>query len=191
MSVFPVAALAQRWTDATALHADFLCRTSNMAVRRIGSRLVWRYVGLALGWRVGLVRLRVGLVRLRVGLVRLRIGLARLCSDWHGCVRTGTAACQKRREWGLIAGGDPRPFAFLEFNKPLSPGVLRKHCLQTASLFLHWDPGLRYFGPHSGVFCRPLLPIPFVERFRWDFRLGFSRALLRRALARLWLGAFL
>lgn len=34
------------------------------------------------------------------------------------------------------------------------------------------------------------LPTSSAARFRW-FRLGFSRALLRRALARLWFGAFL
>ena len=38
---------------------------------------------------------------------------------------------------------------------------------------------------------RRFLPTSFAGRFRWDFRLGFSRALLRRALARLWLGACL
>lgn len=37
--------------------------------------------------------------------------------------RDGAAACQKRREWGLIAGGDSGPSVFLEFSKPLSPGV--------------------------------------------------------------------
>ena len=51
--------------------------------------------------------------------------------------RIGAAACQKRREWGLIAGGDLGPFAYLEFSKSLSPGVLRKHRLRAALLFLH------------------------------------------------------
>lgn len=51
--------------------------------------------------------------------------------------RIGAAACQKRREWGPIAGGDLGPFAYLEFSKSLSPGVLRKHRLRAALLFLH------------------------------------------------------
>lgn len=68
--------------------------------------------------------------------------------------RIGAAVCQKRREWGPIAGGDLGPFAYLEFSKSLSPGVLRKHRLRAALLFLHWSPELRHFGPHSGVFCQ-------------------------------------
>ena len=51
--------------------------------------------------------------------------------------RIGAAACQKRREWDPIAGGDLGPFAYLEFSKSLSPGVLRKHRLRAALLFLH------------------------------------------------------
>ena len=51
--------------------------------------------------------------------------------------RIGAAACQKRREWGLITGRDLGPFAHLEFSKSLSPGVLRKHRLRAALLFLH------------------------------------------------------
>ena len=51
--------------------------------------------------------------------------------------RIVAAACQKRREWGPIAGGDLGPFAHLEFSKSLSPGVLRKHRLRAALLFLH------------------------------------------------------
>ena len=105
------------------------------------------------------------------------LGWCGCASDWRSCVRDGSATCQKRREWGLIAGGDPRPFAFLEFNKPLSPGVLRKHCLQTASLFLHWDPGLRYFGPHSGVFCQFRL-----DNLQWGPIVAFSADLFCRFL---------
>ncbi len=62
MSVFPVAALAQRWTDAIALHANFPCRISNMARRRIGAGpACWagvaaRRTGAAV---FGMVRLRV------------------------------------------------------------------------------------------------------------------------------------
>ena len=59
-----------------------------------------------------------------------RIGAGLTC-------RIGAAACQKRREWGLIAGRDLGPFAYLEFSKSLSPGVLRKHRLRSALLFLH------------------------------------------------------
>ena len=85
-------ALALSWTDATALHANLPCRTSNVTLRRIDARLA---------------------------------------------CRTGAAACQKRREWGPIAGGDLGPFAYLEFSKSLSSGVLRKHRLRAALLFLH------------------------------------------------------
>ena len=101
---------------------------------------------------------------------RRRIGARPAC--W-----IGSAACQKRREWGLIAGGDSRPFAFLEFSKLLSSGVLRKRCLQTASLFLHWDPGLRYFGLHSGVFCQFRL-----DNLQWGPIVAFSADLFCRFL---------
>lgn len=37
-----IAALAQRWTDAVAFRANFLCQTSNMTLRRIGARLACR-----------------------------------------------------------------------------------------------------------------------------------------------------
>ena len=62
MSAFPVVALAQRWTDATALHANFPCRTSNMAIRRIGTRPA-RRAGAA-AYRIGAAVF--GMVRLRV-----------------------------------------------------------------------------------------------------------------------------
>lgn len=99
--------------------------------------------------------------------------------------RDGSAACQKRREWGLIAGGDPRPFAFPKFSKPLSPGILRKHRLRSALLFLHWGPGLRHFGPHWGVFCQFRLDNlqwgPIVAFSAERFCRGFWRGFLLRA----------
>lgn len=104
------------------------------------------------------------------------LGWCGCASDWRSCVRDGSAACQKRREWGLIAGGDSRPFAFPEFNKPLSPGVLRKHRLRSALLFLHWGPGLRHFGPHCGVFCQFRL-----DNLQWGPIVAFSADLFRRS----------
>ena len=92
--------------------------------------------------------------------------------------RIGAVACQKRREWGLIAGGDLGLFAYLEFSKSLSPGVLRKHRLRAALLFLHQGPELRMadpivaFSANSGsIVCNeaPLwhfLPTSFAECFR-------------------------
>lgn len=91
--------------------------------------------------------------------------------------RDGSAACQKRREWGLIAGGDSRPFAFPKFNKPLSSGVLRKHRLRFALLFLHWGPGLRHFGPHWDVFCQFRL-----DNLQWGPIVAFSADLFCRFL---------
>ena len=170
ISVFPVAALAQRWTDVTALHADFLCRTSNMAVRRIGSRLVWRYVGLALGWRVGLVRLRVGLVR-------LRIGLAQLCSDWHGCVsekaRMGPH-CRRRSEAFRLSRIQQTSLTWGFAETPLAIRIIVLALgLWTPSF---WAPSWRFLPiqarqsamrPHSGVFCRSLLPSAFAGTSDW------------------------
>lgn len=171
MSVFPVAALAQRWTDATALHADFLCRTSNMAVRRIGSRLVWRYVGLALGRRVGLVRLRVGLVRLRIG------GLVQLCSGWCGCVsekarmgphcrrRSGVFRLSRIQQTSLTSCFAKTPLVSRIIVLALGPWTPPFRA--PLGHFLPIQARQSAMRPHRGIFCRPLLPSAFAETPDW------------------------
>lgn len=132
---------------------------------------IWRYVGLALDWRVGLVRLRVGLVRLRVG------GLAQLCSGWCGCVsekaRMGPH-CRRRSEAFRLSQIQQTSLTWCFAETPLAIRII-------VLALGPWTPSFRAplwrflpiqarqsaMGPHCGVFCRSLLSSAFAGTSDW------------------------
>lgn len=130
---------------------------------------IWRYVGLVLGWRVGLVRLRVR--------------------------KSENGASLQAEIRGLSPFSNSANLSHLVFCE--NTACESHYCSCIGALDSVISGPIVAFSANSGsTICNeaPLwhfLPISSAARFRWDSRLGFGRVLLRRALARLWLGACL
>ena len=123
---------------------------------------------MAPGWRVGLVQLRV---------------------------RKGENGAPLQVEiWGLSPISNSVNLSHLVFCENIACEPHYCSCIRALN-FVISGPIVAFSANSGSIICNeaPLwhfLPTSFAECFRRDFRLDFSRVLLRRTLARLWLGAF-
>lgn len=156
---------------------------------------IWRDAGLVQGWFGARPACWAGAATRRTGAVAYRIGaavfgLARLR------VRKGENGASLQAEIrGLPPFSNSANFSHLGFCENTACESHYCSCIGALDSVI-LGPIVAFSANSGSTICNeaPLwrfLPTSFAVRFRWDFRLGFSRALLRRALARLWLGAFL
>lgn len=109
----------------------------------------------------------------------------RVCvSGWFGCVsekarmgphcrrRFGAFRLSRIQQTSLTWGFAETPLAIRIIVLALGPWTPPFRA--PLGRFLPIQARQSAMGPHCGVFCRPLLPIPFVERFRWGLPIGFQ-----------------